>query len=63
MARRDSHEGRVLHLKATDKLRRVLENTDLAYDDEIDVIHIATDNPEETLRTLSEIVDVEEEVR
>ena len=50
----------VLHLKATDELRRVLENTDLAYDDEIDVLHIVTDVPEETLKTLREIVDVEE---
>lgn len=46
----------MLHLKATDDLRRVLDNTDLAYDDEGDVLHIATDTPDETLRTLRTMV-------
>jgi hypothetical protein len=50
----------VLHLKATGALRRGLENTDLAYDDEGDVLHLVVDNPVETLASLREMVDVEE---
>jgi hypothetical protein len=34
----------MIHVKATDALRRVLANTNLAYDDEGEVLHIATDD-------------------